>query len=111
MKTKISFDYDGVLTQAVYQEEAKKLIASGQYSVCIVTARKDQDPQVLAAAKLLGISEIHFTEDKVKTLNEILADAHFDDSMDQINKIKACRKTLGVHAKRAMNVRRSKEKY
>lgn len=98
---KISFDYDGVLTQAIYQSEAKKMIAAG-YNVCIVTSRADQDPQVLATAEMMGIKEVHFTDDKPKVLNAILADAHFDDSKEVIAAIgKSCKMTTGVHAKRA----------
>lgn len=111
---KISYDYDGVLTREEYRADIKQMLAAG-YQICIVTSRKDQDPQVLAMAQTLGITEVHFTEDKPAKLKEILADAHFDDNLEVINKIAALKgcKTIGVHAKRSRKAeaRRMSERY
>lgn len=93
---KISFDYDGTLSEAQMQRLAKRFIESG-HEVWITTSRalrgrlmELHNVDVFELAKNLGIKrQIQFTnyEEKYKFLEDF--DIHFDDSKAEVNLINA----------------------
>lgn len=86
---KISFDFDGTLTQGWVMKLARTLIAQGE-EVHITTARSsNESTAVFVTADLLGIPHKNctFTEyqDKVNFLGDF--DIHFDDDDYEIDLI------------------------
>jgi uncharacterized HAD superfamily protein len=88
---KISFDYDGTLTESSIQKKAKTLIAEGKI-VYIITARQDSDMiLVKALAKKLGISTQNVRntsgKDKWQLVKQLGISIHYDNNQEQIDKI------------------------
>lgn len=89
---KISFDYDGVLSTAPGRALASIKMQQG-HIVYIVTARQKRDGEdVYATAKELGIprTRVYFTEgaDKWKTIKHIGIQMHYDNNVEQVDKIR-----------------------
>ena len=99
MKIKISFDYDGTLTQKFVQEIAKELIASN-YEVHLLTSRfgnmqrlkypnLQSNEQLFRVAEEVGIPQhrISFTNQMPKwmVLNEGGIHIHLDDDKVEID--------------------------
>lgn len=88
----ISFDYDGVLSTASGRALAAIKIQQG-HNVYIITARRKEDgEEVYATAKELGIprTRVYFTEgaDKWKTVKHIGINMHYDNNVEQVDKIR-----------------------
>jgi hypothetical protein len=86
---KVSFDFDGTLTQKSVQETAKRMLEAGD-DVYIITRRRP-DKQVKQMALDLGIklSNVVFTNDNPKWsyLETYEIDEHYDNSIDEIKEI------------------------
>jgi len=88
--SKISFDYDGVLSTAKGKEKAAQLIADGN-TVYIISARGSKD-NMLSTAKSLGIptSRIYATgsnKAKVEKIKELGIQTHYDNNPDVIKEL------------------------
>ena len=86
---KVSFDFDGTLTQKSVQETAKRMLEAGD-DVYIITRRRP-DKQVKQMALDLGIklSNVVFTNGHPKWsyLETYEIDEHYDNSIDEIKEI------------------------
>jgi hypothetical protein len=88
--SKISFDYDGVLSTAKGKEKAAKLISDGN-TIYIISARGHKDG-MLNTAKELGIppSRIYATgsnKAKVEKIKELGINTHYDNNPDVIKEL------------------------
>jgi putative cell wall-binding protein len=88
--SKISFDYDGVLSTAKGKEKALQLIKDGN-TIYIISARGSKD-NMLTTAKDLGIPEsrIYATgsnKAKVEKIKELGIDTHYDNNPDVIKEL------------------------
>ena len=88
--SKISFDYDGVLSTEKGKEKAAQLIADGN-TVYIISARGHKD-NMLTTAKELGIPEsrIYATgsnKAKVEKIKELGINTHYDNNPDVIKEL------------------------
>lgn len=91
-KNKISFDYDGTLTQQRYRDKAKSLINQGK-TVYIVTSRNEKNSaDVYKTANDIGIKKenVHFTngELKWKTIKRLNIGTHYDNNPQEIEAIR-----------------------
>ena len=85
--TKVSLDYDGVLSTEKGKELAKRLISEGK-SVSIISARDSVDG-MLSTAEEVGIAknQIHATgsnKAKVEKVKELNISTHYDNNHDVI---------------------------
>lgn len=85
--TKVSLDYDGVLSTDKGKELAKRLISEGK-SVSIISARDSVDG-MLSTAEEVGIAknQIHATgsnKSKVEKVKELNISTHYDNNTDVI---------------------------
>ena len=90
-RTRISFDYDGVLSTPEGKRLAKNKIADG-FEVLILTARRKTDAQsVYNTADRIGISRANviFTEgkDKYTFVMKHHIGTHYDNNQEQVDKI------------------------
>lgn len=89
-KEKVSFDYDGTLTVAANREVATNLINKGDI-VYIISARSDRRDLLTMADKLrIPHSRVFATgsnEEKVKKINELGIQKHYDNNADVISKL------------------------
>lgn len=102
----ITFDFDQTLSELHVRKLAKKLHHGGN-DVRIVTARNGNinnswNQDILNAVQEIGIEDklVTFTcmELKDKFLEEIKADIHIDDDIEELAAIKKnCSKTIGVN--------------
>jgi uncharacterized HAD superfamily protein len=91
--SRISFDFDGVLSTSQGQQLAARKISEGN-EVWILTARQSEHRDAVdRIAKKLGIepSHVKFTngEDKWKYVERYNIDQHYDNNVEQITKINA----------------------
>jgi len=98
--TRISFDYDGVLSTDRGRLLAQRFIKEGA-AVFIVTARgENQSKSVYEVADILGIkrNRVIFTNhrDKADTVKRLKINVHYDNNAKQITKIDEQTKTRGV---------------
>ncbi len=90
-KLRVSFDYDGTLTEEKWQNKAKEFLAEGD-QVFILTARSrfDMEP-VGKLAKEIGISmdNIYYTSgrDKWPWMEKLNINMHYDNNKDQVDLI------------------------
>jgi hypothetical protein len=92
-KTRVSFDYDGVLSTPQGKRLAKNALADG-LEVLILTARRKSDGQsVFNVADRIGISRANviFTEgfDKYTFVMKHHIGLHYDNNQEQVDKINA----------------------
>jgi hypothetical protein len=92
-RTRVSFDYDGVLSTPEGKRLAKNALADG-YEVLILTARRKSEAQsVYNVADRIGISRANviFTEgmDKYTFVMKHHIGTHYDNSKEQVDKINA----------------------
>jgi len=99
---KISFDFDGTLTQKTMRDLATNLLKSG-VQVYIITSRwSDCMKDVYELAKKIGIKtdNVYATNNKDKgdfiLKNALDIDIHFDDDFFDIDSINRKTKTMGV---------------
>jgi len=89
-KTKVSFDFDGTLTQKKVQKKALELINDRNYEVYIITKRP-YDNDVMKLAGELGIKDnnVVFTNGvpKWKKIALLGIDEHYDENNDEIKLI------------------------
>lgn len=90
-KTRVSFDYDGVLSTDAGKEKAAQFIRDG-FHVYILTARSPADGDtVYNTAESLGIKrdDVIFTsgKDKWKFVLSHNIDRHYDNNAEQVDKI------------------------
>lgn len=88
--TKISFDYDGILTTPKGQALAEKAIKENN-DVYIISSRANKS-DLLPIALKLGIPESNIyamgsLDHKVKTIHDLGIVKHYDDNQDVINKL------------------------
>jgi uncharacterized HAD superfamily protein len=88
---KISFDFDGVLSEKLWQDFAKQLI-DNELDIYIITTRfLAFSEEVYLIAEKVGINKenIFFTEGELKYLKirELQIDLHFDDNPLEIFEI------------------------
>jgi len=100
LASRISFDYDGVLSTPRGRKLAKLLIEGGA-TVYIITARmRNQSDDVFKTAELLGIKKerVIFTNhrDKWHVMEQYRIGTHYDNNQEQITKINEKTKTKGV---------------
>lgn len=91
---KISFDFDGVLTNDRGRLLAKKFISEGA-AVYIITSRNEsQGAKVRELAQVLGIrsSRVIFTKDKPDAIKRLKINVHYDNNPDTIQAIRAINK-------------------
>jgi hypothetical protein len=95
---KVSFDYDGVLTNEKGRELAKTRLEKGD-TIYIISARKISNAKdVYQTANELGITNVYITGSnslKISQINRIRIDIHYDDNPDVIDKINNETKALG----------------
>jgi len=89
---KISFDYDGTLTQAKYRDKAKAFITDGK-TVFIITSRQESNSKaVYKVAEEIGIpkSQVYFTNGQLKwqTVKRLNIGTHYDNNPVEIDAIK-----------------------
>ena len=91
MKTlKISFDFDGCLSELRQQETAKQLIKLGADVYCSTNHSKDDNnDELFNTCKEVGIEKNHIQLCGDHNKSDLLDgfDFHFDDSMDDITEI------------------------
>ena len=90
-KVKVSFDYDGTLTQPNVQRIVKELIKGGGTEVYIISARADQ-ASMYPLSQQLGIpmSRIFATgsnKAKVKKIKDLGISKHYDNNPDVIKQL------------------------
>lgn len=100
LASRISFDYDGVLSTPRGRKLAK-LIIEGGATVYIITARmRNQSESVFKAADELGIKRerVIFTNhrDKWHVMAQYRIGTHYDNNQEQITKINEKTNTKGV---------------
>ena len=100
LASRISFDFDGVLSTPRGRKLAK-LIIEGGATVYIITARmRNQSEDVYKVADVLGIKRerVIFTNnrDKWHVMNQYRIGTHYDDNAEQIAKINEKTQTKGV---------------
>jgi len=100
LASRISFDYDGVLSTPRGRKLAKLLIEGGA-TVYIITARmRTQSDDVYKTAELLGIKKerVIFTNhrDKWHVMDQYRIGTHYDNNPEQIKKINEKTTTKGV---------------
>lgn len=99
-KTRVSFDFDGVLSTPKGQAMAQREIKNGN-TVLIVTKRNQfkQSAEVLHIADMLGIprQNVHFTNGvwKWKKIDQLMVDIHYDDQQEEIDRINKYTNVLG----------------
>jgi hypothetical protein len=98
--SRISFDFDGVLSTSKGQTLAKKFLDSGA-TVFIITARDNsQSSKVYEVADVLGIkrNQVVFTahKDKWQFMNQYKIGTHYDNNLEQVKKINEKTQTKGV---------------
>lgn len=99
-KTRVSFDFDGVLSTPKGQAMAQREIKNGN-TVLIVTKRNPfkQSAEVFEVADRLGIprENIHFTNGvwKWKKIDHLMVDIHYDDQPEEIERINKYTNVLG----------------
>lgn len=105
IRIKISFDFDGTLTDRKYQDLALKFIENG-IEVIIVTARPSYEDNydLEDVAKRLGVETIRFTNYEDKTPFLLDCEIHFDDDDMVIN-------DLNVHQGKCIGVLVNNRKY
>jgi hypothetical protein len=95
----ISFDYDGTLSTKRAKELAKKFISEGK-DVRILTARNSEDDNsdLKATAKELGIDKIYYTNgrDKWSFVIKYGIKEHYDNNQEQVDKINEKTKAKGI---------------
>ena len=95
---KISFDFDGTLSQDRVQRLADKLIHDG-HDVIVVTSRhsKHKNPDVEGIADELGV-EVFYTDgqDKYRTLVGQNVEIHYDDDPVEIELIEQHTHIIGI---------------
>lgn len=95
--SKISFDYDGVLSTSAGKQKAAQLIKDGN-TVYIISARGHKEP-MLNTAKELGIPESRVfatgsNKAKVEKIKELRIDTHYDNNPDVIKELGSIGKLL-----------------
>jgi hypothetical protein len=100
LASRISFDYDGVLSTPRGRKLARLIIGGGA-TVYIITARMRKDSEeVYAIAEILGIKKerVIFTNnrDKWHVMDQYRIGTHYDDNAEQITKINDKTQTKGV---------------
>lgn len=99
-KTRVSFDFDGVLSTPKGQAMAQREIKNGN-TVLIVTKRNQfkQSAEVLHIADMLGIprQNVHFTNGvwKWKKIDQLMVDIHYDNQQEEIDRINKYTNVLG----------------
>ena len=92
-RTRVSFDYDGVLTTPQGKRLAKSLLADGMEVLILTARRKNEGQSVYNVADRLGISraKVIFTEgmDKYTFVMKHHIGTHYDNSKEQVDKINA----------------------
>ena len=88
--TKISYDYDGTLTNNIIKEQAKSDVEMGKI-VYIISAR-DNKESMLKIADEIGIlhSRIFATgsnQNKINKIKELGINKHYDNNSDVINEL------------------------
>lgn len=96
---KLSFDFDGTLTQARVRMRAKRLAEQGNI-LYIISARSDKEG-MLSIADDLGIPHDRVfatgsNQDKLAKILELGIKTHYDNNIDVISKLKNT-KTTGIH--------------
>jgi hypothetical protein len=96
---KVSFDFDGTLTQKKVQEKAIRLIEQGN-EVYIISARSDKEG-MLSIADKVGIPHDRVfatgsNQDKISKILSLGIGTHYDNNIDVISKLKNS-KTNGIH--------------
>ncbi|NBV62582.1 MAG: hypothetical protein EBR73_16255 [Rhodobacteraceae bacterium] len=99
-KTRVSFDYDGVLSTDAGKEKAKQFIRDG-FHVYILTARSPKEGDtVYNTAESLGIKrdDVIFTsgQDKWRFVLRHNIDRHYDNNPEQIDKINEKTQAKGI---------------
>lgn len=95
---KVSFDFDGTLTQKKIQEKALRLIEQGN-EVYIISARSEKEG-MLSIADKLGIPHDRVfatgsNQDKIKKILQLGIGTHYDNNSDVVSKLKNT-KTNGI---------------
>ena len=88
--SKISFDFDGVLSTSKGTDLAKKLLEDGN-DIYIISARHSKE-DLIKKAKEIGIleSRVYATgsnEAKVSKINDLKIDTHYDNNQNVISKL------------------------
>ena len=98
--SRISFDFDGVMSTKKGQALAQSLIDKGE-TVFIITARdRSQSKDVYRIADILGIDRTRviftFHRDKWPFMDQHAIETHYDNNSEQIKKINENTKTKGI---------------
>jgi hypothetical protein len=96
---KLSFDFDGTLTQERVRMRAKRLIEQGNI-LYIISARSDKEG-MLSIADDLGVPHDRVfatgsNQDKLSKILDLEINTHYDNNRDVISKLKNT-KTNGIH--------------
>ena len=90
-RTRVSFDYDGVLTTPQGKRLAKNALADGMEVLILTARRKSEGLSVFNVADRIGISRANviFTEgmDKYTFVMRHHIGLHYDNSKEQVDKI------------------------
>ncbi len=92
-KTRVSFDYDGVLSTPQGKRLAKNALADGLEVLILTARRKSEGQSVFNVADRIGISRANviFTEgkDKYTFVMKHHIGLHYDNNQEQVDKINA----------------------
>ena len=94
-RRKISFDFDGVLTNDRGRLLAKKFINEGAMVYIVTSRNESQGAKVRELADVLGVrpSRVIFTKDKPETIKRLKINVHYDNNPDTVKAIRAINRT------------------
>lgn len=88
---KISFDYDGTLTERSIQQLVQRLITAGGNEIYIISARSSSY-ELMTLGQKLGISQSHIyatgsNKEKINTIKRLGINTHYDNNPDVIKEL------------------------
>ena len=107
---KISFDFDQTLSEPHIQAVAKRAIADG-HEVYITTSRYEcsklpfHNADLYDVARLVGIKLIRFTNGQLKNDWLIGFDAHYDDSLPQLEAMRDIEGLILMHVREDLHIK------
>ena len=88
MRIRVSFDYDGTITQSKIKDIVKNLTTAGGTEVFIISSRENK-ASMYALATQLGIPQFRVfatgsNEKKIEKIKELRIKTHYDDNIEVV---------------------------